>query len=81
VQPQWQQRLEANRPRISGRLPDRSKHVDHRAAVGATPWASNPWACRGPRSVEKTDRILPVVATDPAEFVQDLPLLSGLLRR
>ncbi len=75
-QPQRQQRLEPERPRVAGRLPDHPQHLDDGRAVrrsSAPRWAGG--TRRGP--VEQPDGMLAVIASDLAELVQDPPLLRA----
>ena len=74
-QPEREQRLEADGPRIAGRLPDRPERLDDGEPVrgGAPTPGAGVIAARG-RPVQQTHGVLPVIAGDPAVLIQDLVL-------
>jgi energy-coupling factor transporter ATP-binding protein EcfA2 len=74
-QPEGEEGLEADRPGVAGRCPDRREDLDRPGAVPARALAAAPGRAaprRGP--VEAPEGVLPVVARDLAELVQNAPL-------
>ena len=72
-QPSGEQRLQTNRARVSGGLPDGRQDTDGLGTVRRAPPLAGPNRS-GERTVEQPDGVLAVVARHLAELVQDLAL-------
>jgi hypothetical protein len=73
-QPERQQRLEADRPRVARRRPDLRQRLDHPRGIRESAAPRPAPGLPGRRPVEQPDRVLAVVLRHATELIQD-PLL------
>src|SRR5207302_8670515 len=69
-------RLEPQRPRLAGGLPDRARRLDHRRPVRRRPPPRRTRSAGG-GSIQHADRMLAVVAGHGAELVEDSLLVRA----
>ena len=70
-QPHGEHHLQSNRPGIPSCLPDDHQSPNHIGSVMGSPRPTRPWTGRRAWPAEQPDRVLPVVAANPAELIQD----------